>query len=331
MVESLLKSLVCIPSFSREEAAVADFLQGWLREQGLQPFRRGNNLWCVKGSGPAILLDAHMDTVKPADGWETDPFTPLVEGERLTGLGANDDGGSLVALTLAFLQARPQKHSLVLSLSAEEEVSGAGGLESVLPQMEAAVGPFSCGIIGEPTGLKMAVAERGLMVLDCTVEGVSAHAASGEGVNAIAGALEDIRWFFEHGMQVTQIAAGLQHNIIPDRCTFVVDVRTEGDNRKVLEEISRSVSCHVKPRSTRLSGSRIPADHPLVAAGRAVGLETYASPTLSNQALCPFPTIKLGPGESARSHKAGEYILFSEVERAVQIYLQLLQAYENLG
>ncbi len=331
MIRDLLSRLVSIPSLSREEDAAASFLEGYLRELGLCPSRHGNNLWCVKGSGPAVLLDAHIDTVKPSAGWETDPFTPVWEGEKLTGLGANDDGGSVAALIQVFLRYEPRHHSLVLSLSAQEEVSGAGGLESVLPLIEKAVGPISCGIMGEPTGLRMAVAEKGLMVLDCTARGEAAHAASGKGVNAIAQALPDIQWFLSQGMQVTQISAGTQHNVIPDRCSFVVDVRTEGSNQAVLEKVLSHVSCEVQARSTRLNGSSIAPSHPLVAAAGDIGLQTYSSPTLSNQAVCAFPTVKLGPGESARSHTAGEYILLSEVERAVDVYLALLEAYENLG
>ena len=331
MTADLLTKMISIPSVSRDEKAVADFLEGYLRDLGLNPSRHGNNLWCVKGQGPAVLMDAHIDTVKPVSAWQTNPFTPVVEEDRITGLGSNDDGGSVAAMIQAFMKADPKRHTLVLSLSAEEELGGVNGLESVLPVIEAAVGPISCGIMGEPTGLKMAVSERGLMVLDCTVRGVAAHAASGLGVNAIGKSLPIIQWFLDHGMQVTQINAGTQHNIVPDCCTFVVDCRTVGRNQEVLDKILPEVSCEVKPRSTRLNGTNTPLTHPLVVAGRAIGLETYSSPTLSNQALCSFPTIKLGPGESARSHTAGEYILLSEVDRAVEVYLALFEAYENLG
>jgi acetylornithine deacetylase len=269
--------------------------------------------------------------VKPADGWTRDPYAPSLEDGRLYGLGVSDDGGSLVALTHAFLAARPQHHTLVLSLSAQEENSEADGFSAALPAMEEKVGPFVCGIVGEPTGLRMAVSEKGLMVLDCTVKGVAGHAARGNGVNAIYEALPVIEWFRESGMQVTQISAGTQHNVIPDVCRFVVDVRTTGPNEDVLARILGSVDCEVKARSTRLNGSSIGPDHPLVKAAETLGLETYASPTLSNQALCPFPTVKLGPGDPSLSHKADEYILIDEVEKGVQTYLKLLEAYENLG
>lgn len=330
MIE-LLQALVARPSLSGQEKELADFLEAWLRAHGLQPFRVGNNLFCIKGSGPAVLLDAHMDTVKPAEGWTRDPFTPSLEDGRLYGLGVSDDGGSLVALTHAFLEARPLRHTLVLSLSAQEENSGADGFSAVLPVIEERVGPIACGIVGEPTGLKMAVSERGLMVLDCTVKGVAGHAGRGNGINAIYEALPIIDWFRENGMQVTQISAGTQHNVIPDACHFVVDVRTTGPNEEVLARILGSVNCEVKARSTRLSGSSIGPEHPLVKAGKMLGLETYASPTLSNQALCPFPTVKVGPGDPSLSHKADEYICVEELDKAVRLYLKLLQAYENLG
>ena len=330
-MRTLLEQLISLPRMSREEKAAADFLEEWLRTRGLSPRRKGNNLWCLKGNGPAVLLDAHIDTVKPAPSWAGDPFKPVFQDGKITGLGANDDGGPLVALLHAFMAFEPRKHTFVLSLSAEEEVSGVGGLSAALPEMEAEAGPFCCGIIAEPTGSRMAVTERGLMVLDCTATGVAGHAARNTGVNAIYEALPDIEWFRREGMQVTQITAGQQHNLIPDRCTFVVDVRTTGTNLPVLEHIRKHVRCAVEPRSTRLGGSAIGADHPLVKAGKGIGLETFDSPTLSNQALCPFPTVKLGPGESERSHTAGEYILLQELEEGRKTYLKLLQAYENLG
>lgn len=328
---SLLKQLISIPSPSRKEGAVADFLEEWLREQGLSPMRSGNNLWCLKGSGPAVLADAHMDTVKPVPGWVRNPFEPSLENGKLYGLGAVDDGGSLVALLHFFLQAQPQKHTLVLSLSAEEEVSGRSGLEQALPLMEADAGPFLCGIIGEPTGMQLAVSERGLLVLDCESRGVAGHAARGNGVNAIYEALGDIAWFREQGMQVTQIEAGTQHNVIPDSCRFVVDVRTVRDNTAVLAQIQEHVGCRVTPRSTRLHGSAIAPSHPLVKAARELGVPCFDSPALSNQALCRFPTVKIGPGDSSRSHSADEFILVREIEEAVPLYLKLWQAYENLG
>ena len=324
----LLEQLIAIPSLSRDEKAVADFLED--RLQDLHPKRHGNNLWMVKGNGPVLLLDAHIDTVKPVSGWQRDPFTPSWEEGRLYGLGANDDGGSVVSLIHAFRQAKPLRHTLVLSLSADEETSGPDGLESVLPLIEDDAGPICCGIMGEPTGMQMAVSERGLMVLDCTARGISGHAARNEGVNAIYEALPDIDWFRSHGMTVTQIQAGTQHNVIPDRCSFVVDVRTMEDNQTVLDAVLQAVRCEVKARSTRLNGSSISEDHPLVRAAIALGISRFSSPTLSNQAVCRFPTVKIGPGESSRSHTADEYICAGEVEAAADIYLKLIETYENL-
>lgn len=337
---SLLQQLIAIPSLSRDEGAVADFLESWLTEQGLAPHRCGNNLWCCHGSGPAVLLDAHIDTVKPVTGWTRDPFTPTIEDGRLYGLGSNDDGGSVVALIAAYrrLIAKPQPYTLILSLSAEEETSGRKGLEISLAEMEAACGPISFGVFGEPTSLEMAVAEKGLMVLDCTVTGKAGHAARDTGINAIYKALPAIEWFrnkqFEKvspllgpvKMTVTQIQAGTQHNVIPDVCTFVVDTRSNGlyTNEELLEIILAEAPCQAVARSTRLCGSSIAEDHPLVQRARELGIPTVGSPTLSNQALCRFPTVKIGPGNSSRSHTADEYVDIADIGKATEIYVQLL-------
>ena len=336
----LLQQLIAIPSLSRDEKAVADFLEGWLAGEGLHPHRCGNNLWCAAGNGPAVLMDAHIDTVKPVSGWTRDPFTPTVEDGRLYGLGSNDDGASVVALIEAYkrLIAKPQPYTLVLSLSAEEESSGRNGLEISLKEIEAAFGPVACGVFGEPTSLEMVVAEKGLMVLDCSVKGVAGHAARNTGVNAIYEALPAIKWFqnkqFERvsdllgpvKMSVTQIQAGTQHNVIPDLCTFVVDVRSNGlyTNEDLLKLIQEEAPCTVVARSTRLHGTAIDADHPLVARGLALGLPAVGSPTLSNQALVRFPSVKLGPGDSPRSHTADEYVLISDIGKAVDIYVKIL-------
>jgi acetylornithine deacetylase len=336
--------MIAIPSLSGDEKAVADFLQARLAAEGFAPHRCGNNLWCAAGQGPVLLVDAHIDTVKPVAGWTRDPFTPAVEDGRLYGLGSNDDGASVVALIEAFkrLTAKPQPYTLVLSLSAEEESSGRNGLEISLQEIEAACGPIACGVFGEPTSLEMVVAEKGLMVLDCAVKGVAGHAARNTGVNAIYKALPAIEWFrnkqFEKvsdllgpvKMTVTQINAGTQHNVIPDQCTFVVDVRTNEcyTNQQVLDEISLQVFCDVKARSTRLNSSHIDLSHPIVAKGREMGIETFGSPTLSDQALMSFPSLKMGPGESSRSHTAEEYITKEEIESAVQTYITLLDGLE---
>ena len=298
----LLRQMIAIPSLSGDEKAVADFLQARLTAEGFAPHRGGNNLWCSHGEGPVILLDAHIDTVKPVAGWSRDPFTPAVEDGRLYGLGSNDDGASVVAIIEAFkrLTAKPQSYTLVLSLSAEEESSGRNGLEISLQEIEAACGPIACGVFGEPTSLEMVVAEKGLMVLDCAVKGVAGHAARNTGVNAIYKALPAIDWFRNKQfdkvsdllgpvkMTVTQINAGTQHNVIPDLCTFVVDIRSNG-----LYTL-------------------------------ALGLPAVGSPTLSNQALCRFPSVKLGPGDSPRSHTADEYVLVDDIAKAVDIYVSLL-------
>ena len=335
----LLKNMIRIPSFSRDEGAVADFLERWMLTEGFEARRLGNNLWMESGPAdgrPTILLNAHIDTVKPASGYTRDPFTPEIEDGCLYGLGSNDDGGSLVALleTYSRLIQKEQPYRLIFSATAEEEVSGKGGLDLILPEL----GLIDFGVMGEPTGMRMAVAERGLMVLDCTAYGKSGHAARNEGVNAIYKAIEDIQWFKNHSfdwvsdflgavkMSVTQINAGTQHNVVPDRCTFVVDVRPNGmyTNPELLEMIKSSVSCEVKERSTRIGSSHLPMDHPAVVRGLSLGLEPFGSPTTSNQALCHFPTLKIGPGDSARSHSADEYIRLDEIADGIETYVALL-------
>lgn len=335
----LLKNMIRIPSFSRDEGAVADFLERWMLTEGFAVRRLGNNLWMESDPAdgrPTILLNAHIDTVKPASGYTRDPFTPEIEDGSLYGLGSNDDGGSLIALleTYSRLIQKEQPYRLIFSATAEEEVSGKGGLDLILPEL----GRIDFGVMGEPTGMRMAVAERGLMVLDCTAYGKSGHAARNEGVNAIYKAIEDIQWFKSHSfdrvsdflgavkMSVTQINAGTQHNVVPDRCTFVVDVRPNGmyTNPELLEMIKSSVSCEVKERSTRIGSSHLPMDHPAVVRGLSLGLEPFGSPTTSNQALCHFPTLKIGPGDSARSHSADEYIRLDEIADGIETYVALL-------
>lgn len=337
----LLKNMIRIPSFSRDEGAVADFLERWMLTEGFAVRRLGNNLWMESGPAdgrPTILLNAHIDTVKPASGYTRDPFTPEIEDGCLYGLGSNDDGGSLIALleTYSRLIQKEQPYRLIFSATAEEEVSGKGGLDLILPEL----GRIDFGVMGEPTGMRMAVAERGLMVLDCTAYGKSGHAARNEGVNAIYKAIEDIQWFKSHSfdrvsdflgavkMSVTQINAGTQHNVVPDKCTFVVDVRPNGmyTNPELLEMIKSSVSCEVKERSTRIGSSHLPMDHPAVVRGLSLGLEPFGSPTTSNQALCHFPTLKIGPGDSARSHTADEYIRLDEIADGIETYVALLDS-----
>ena len=335
----LLMNMIRIPSVSREEKDAADYMERWMKGNGFEARRLGNNLWMESGPAdgrPTILLNAHIDTVKPASGCTRDPFTPEIEDGCLYGLGSNDDGGSLIALleTYSRLIQKEQPYRLIFSATAEEEVSGKGGLDLILPEL----GRIDLGVMGEPTGMRMAVAERGLMVVDCTAYGKSGHAARNEGVNAIYKAIEDIQWFKSHSfdrvsdflgavkMSVTQINAGTQHNVVPDKCTFVVDVRPNGmyTNPELLELIKSSVSCEVKERSTRIGSSHLPMDHPAVVRGLSLGLEPFGSPTTSNQALCHFPTLKIGPGDSARSHSADEYIRLDEIANGIETYVALL-------
>lgn len=336
----LLEKLISIPSFSREEKAAADFLEAYLRAEGFELHRCLNNVWIesekASADKPTLLLNAHIDTVKPSSDYTRDPFKPCLEGDCLYGLGSNDDGGSIVALLEAYkrLSSKEQPYRLIYSVTAEEEVGGANGIELMLPQ----IGDIALGIIGEPTGMRLAIAEKGLMVLDCTAHGISGHAARGEGVNAIYKAMEDIEWFRNYRfekvseacgevkMTVTQINAGSQHNVIPDSCNFVVDIRGNGiyNNMMILEEIGKHVSCDFKPRSTRHNGAYIDPGHPVVKRGHELGLETFGSPTTSNQSVCPFTTVKIGPGDSSRSHTADEFIKISEITLAVDTYVRLL-------
>ncbi len=340
----LLSSLIRIPSISREERAACDRMQEWLSSNGFQDVHRvGNNLWmeseppCEK---PTLLLNAHIDTVKPSHGYTRDPYKAEVIDGKLYGLGSNDDGGSLVALLEAYsiLSSKPQPYRLVYAATAEEEVCGKGGFDLFLSE----VGKIDFGVIGEPTGMNMAVAEKGLMVFDCVARGKSGHAARNEGVNAIYEALEDIGWFRTYQfpkvseylgpvkMSVTMISAGTQHNVVPDECRFVVDVRPNGmySNQELLALIKEEVSCEVKERSTRIGSSHLPVSHPVVRRGLSLGLQPFGSPTTSNQALCSFPTLKIGPGDSSRSHGPDEYITLDEIATGVDLYVKLLDDLE---
>lgn len=336
----LLLQMIATPSVSRDEAAVADLIFGTLQAMELNPQRSGNNIWAVQRSctpnAPVVLLNSHIDTVKPAAGYTRNPFSPDVEEGILYGLGSNDAGGPLVSLLAAFryLSAKPQPYTLIFAASAEEEVSGKNGIESILPQL----GSIDLAIVGEPTQMQMAVAEKGLMVLDCTAVGKSGHAARNEGINAIYEALPSIEWFRTHQfervssflgavkMSVTQIEAGTQHNVVPDTCRFVVDVRVNElySNTELLSLIKQSVACEVKERSTRLNSSAISLTHTVVERGKELGLGTFGSPTMSDQALMPFTSVKIGPGDSARSHTANEYIALNEIYSGVDTYIALL-------
>ena len=336
----LLKNMISIPSFSREENNVADMLVTYIESLGYSTTRLGNNVW-IRSLGyddkkPTILLNSHIDTVKPVAGWTKDPFTPLVEDDILYGLGSNDAGASLVSLlhTFLLLNQHSQDYNLLFLASCEEEVSGKNGIELALKE----ISQPSFAIVGEPTGMNPAVAEKGLMVLDCVSKGRSGHAARNEGVNAIYEAMKDIECFktFEFPdvsdllgpvkMSVTMINAGTQHNVVPDVCSFVVDVRSNEcySNEQLCSIIKKHVSCEVVPRSYRLNSSRIALENPFVERSVILGRVPYGSPTLSDQALMNFPSVKMGPGDSARSHTADEYIKLSEIREAIEYYFKLL-------
>lgn len=337
---ALLCRLIETPRVSREETAAADLLQAWMDERGMAPRREQNNLWCVAPDydpqRTTLLLCAHIDTVRPVSAWTRSPHQATREGDRIYGLGSNDDGASLVSLieTFRLLSTREQTYNLVLLASAEEEVSGRDGVSRVLPLLPR----VDVALVGEPTGMQPAVAERGLMVLDCTAHGRSGHAARGEGINALYLALDDISWIRNTEwpevspllgptrMTVTMIEAGTQHNVVPDKCHFVVDVRTNElhTNEEIYNRIRANVKSEVAARSFRLSSSRIDDAHPLVQKAIALGRTPFGSPTLSDQALLPCPSLKMGPGDSSRSHTADEYIETAEIREAIDLYIQLL-------
>lgn len=337
----ILKGMIACPSFSREENNVADFLQQTWQAAGHTVHRKGNNLWIASPqfdlNKPTLLLNSHIDTVKPASGWTKDPFNPEeTEDDKLYGLGSNDAGASVVSLYEAFtvLSEKEQPYNLIFLASCEEEVSGKNGLESVLSELP----PISFAIVGEPTGMQPAVAEKGLMVLDCVSIGKAGHAARNEGINAITLAMKDIEWFNTYQfpeksdflgpvkMSVTIIHAGTQHNVVPDRCEFTVDIRTNEfyPNETLFQLIKEKVSCEVKARSFRLNSTRTDLQHPFVQRAITLGKEPFGSPTLSDQALMPFPSVKIGPGNSARSHAANEYIGMMEIREAIETYIRLL-------
>jgi len=345
---ALLQRLIATPSVSRDEKAAADIMEETLRQYGFEPHREGNNVWAFSPdfdeNQPAILLNAHIDTVKPVASWTRDPFSPVIEDGRLYGLGSNDCGGGLVTLLQVFrilsshhcslpVREGPRRGAIFLA-SCEEEVSGANGIVKVLPCLP----KIDVAIVGEPTGMQPAIAEKGLMVLDITSRGKSGHAARNEGVNAIYEMLDDLNWLrnykFERVspllgptlMQVTQINAGTQHNVVPDECRIVVDVRTNEyyKNEDVCEFIQQHLKSEVKARSYRLHSSSISEEHPLIQKCISLGKVPFGSPTLSDQALMPFPSFKLGPGQSSRSHSADEYILLDELRDALEFYVALL-------
>ena len=338
----LLKDLIAIPSVSKEETRAADKLSEYLDHWCLPHGREGNNLWvgCPDwdNNRPTIMLNAHIDTVRPVSSWTRDPFTPVQEGDCIYGLGANDCGGGLVATLQAYrmMLQRPRNFNILWVASAEEEISGENGFSRVLPLLP----KVDVAIVGEPTSLQPAIAEKGLMVIDGYAYGKSGHAARNEGINAIYEALDDLVWLRDYKfrkesellgptkMTVTVVESGTQHNVIPDTLHFILDVRTNEfyQNEYLFNFLKKKMKkCELRPRSFRLHSSSIPADHPIIKRCLERGMQPFGSPTLSDQALMPFPSFKLGPGESSRSHSADEFIKISEIEKAIETYVYLLE------
>lgn len=339
----LLQQLIATPSFSKEENETATILENFLQQHGVSTQRYLNNVWAknkyFEAGKPCLLLNSHHDTVKPNKAYTLDPFTPIIKDGKLYGLGSNDAGGCLVSLLSVFLyfyEARDLKYNLVFAATAEEEISGRNGIEALLQYLP----EIECGIVGEPTLMDMAIAERGLLVLDVTATGKAGHAAREEGENALYKALPDIEWFrnfaFEKvspllgkvKMSVTVIETeNRAHNVVPSSCRFVVDVRVNElyTFEEVLEIIRANVKSEVVPRSLRMRSTSIKIEHPLVQSGIHLGRSYYGSPTTSDKALMPFQTLKMGPGDSARSHTADEFIFVDEIEKGIDLYIQLLK------
>ena len=339
---TLLKDLISTPSYSGEESFTATIIQCFLQNRWVETHRELHNVWAFNRfydpGKPTILLNSHHDTVKPNLQYTRDPFDPLVSGDRLYGLGSNDAGGCLVSLLAAFLHFYNRQDlafNLCYAATAQEETSGENGLKLILPKL----GHLDFAIVGEPTLMNLAIAERGLMVLDCVVNGKAGHAAREEGDNAIYKTLKDIEWFSNFvfpkvsdtfgpvKMTVTMINAGSQPNIVPGTCSFTVDIRLTDayTYEEVLEIVTKRVNCIVTPRDFYLKPSAIDVNHPVIRAGMMLGCNTYGSPTTSDQALLSIPSVKLGPGDSARSHMSDEYIYISEIEHGIDIYIQLLE------
>jgi acetylornithine deacetylase len=339
----LLKELIRTPSFSKEEDQTAGIIGKLFADKNIVATRVGNNVFALNKyfdeTKQTILLNSHHDTVKPNPQYNKDPFSPVIEEGKLYGLGSNDAGGCLVSLIAAFLYYYDKaelKYNVVFAATAEEEISGTGGIEYTLPYLP----KIDCAIVGEPTQMQMAIAERGLMVLDCVTNGKAGHAARNEGQNAISKALKDIEWFNsykfpkssdllgDNKMSVTVIETeNKAHNVVPAVCKFVVDTRINElyTFEEVLEIVKANVQCEVMPRSTRLRSTSIALDHPLVKAGLSLGKTYYGSPTTSDKALMPFPALKMGPGDSARSHTADEYIYIEEIRDGIETYIKMIE------
>lgn len=343
---NLLQRLIATPSFSKEEDATAQLMAEFLEGHGCTVHRQGNNVWAFNKhfdpQKPNLLLNSHHDTVKPNSGYTCDPFEPTIEDGKLYGLGSNDAGGPLVSLLAAFIHFYDQAElpfNMVFAATAEEEISGKGGVESIIPEL----GNVILALVGEPTLMQMAVAERGLLVLDGVVHGKAGHAARNEGINAIYEAMHDVEWFnnyeFERSsrwlgpvsMNLTQINAGTAHNQVPGTCHYVVDIRLNEhySHQDVLDIVRLHIKGEVKERSTRIKPSFIATNHPMVEAGEELGLSMYGSPTTSDMALMDWPTLKIGPGDSARSHSADEFIYIHEIEQGIQTYIKLIESYSQ--
>lgn len=338
----LLQTLISIPSLSKEEDRTADAIEKFFADRNIPTKRKLNNIWAVNKQYnpdlPTILLNSHHDTVKPNSGYTRDPFSPTIIDGKLYGLGSNDAGGCLVSLMATFCNFYDKsnlRYNLILAATAEEEISGLNGIECIYPDL----GPIDVAIVGEPTLMNLAVAEKGLMVLDCVAHGKSGHAAREEGTNALYIALDDINRLRNYEFErvsphlgkvkktTTIIHAGSQHNVVPDTCSFVVDVRItdEYTHEEVLAIIRDMLHSTVTPRSMRSRSSSIPMTHPIVQAGLALGRTTYGSPTSSDQALIPATSLKIGPGDSARSHTADEFIYLHEIKEGIELYCALLE------
>ena len=336
----MLKALISTPSISKDEEKAANVFTKFIVEWGFKYKREANNVWIFSNdfdnNKPTLLLNAHIDTVRPVDSWTRSPFVPDMYFDILYGLGSNDCGGGLVSLLQVFriITSKEQKYNTIFLASAEEEISGENGITSVIPLLP----DIDIAIVGEPTGMQPAIAEKGLMVLDVIARGKSGHAARNEGINAIYESLDDLIWFRDYKfdkisdflgstqMNVTVINAGTQHNVVPDKCYFTVDVRTNEfyDNESVYNFICENIKSEVKARSFRLNPSHIDINNPLIQRAIKMGMKPFGSPTLSDQALMPFPSFKLGPGESSRSHSANEFIKISEIDEAIKTYSDLL-------